>query len=110
VKVQTARKGARNQKEIEIFLKSFETKISTIFAISLWGLAKIKELWAVVTVVMETIPLRLLLYNYMHSVEHNTDYVDSNFALQLCYTFRPVVRPSSVMSIQKSYKGRCNKM
>jgi len=46
----------------------------------------------------------------MHSVEHNADYVDSDCAVQLCYMFRPVVRPSSVMSIQKFYKGRCNKI
>jgi len=46
----------------------------------------------------------------MHSVEHNADYVDANCALQLCYMFRNVVRASSVVSIQKSYKGRYNKI
>jgi hypothetical protein len=44
VKVQTARKGARNQKEIEIFLKPFEMNISTVLSISLWGLDSVQEM------------------------------------------------------------------
>jgi hypothetical protein len=33
-----------------------------------------------------------------------------NVPLHVCYMFRPVFRPSSGMSIQKYYKGRCEKI
>jgi hypothetical protein len=52
---------------------------------------------------MEAIPLRLLPYKpHLFSVTQHRLILIQNKPLHLCCTFRPVVRPSSCMSIQNS--------
>ena len=44
-------------------------------------------------------------------IHSNTTPVYLKYSCALtCYLFRPFVRPSSGMSVQKSHKGRCNKI
>ena len=48
--------------------------------------------------------------NYSYSVEHNTVFLKLSCTLHVCYMFQPFFRPSSCMAVQKSHKGRCNKI
>ena len=52
---------------------------------------------------------KLFFYIYILQLFHFINYTNSfqyfNWTLHVCYTFRPFLRPSSGMSIQKSSKG-----
>jgi len=53
-----------------------------------------------------------MLSKHSYYVEHNAGFISIgiNVPLHLCYTFQPFLRPSSGMSIQKTYNERYNKI